>query len=83
LSKLYIWVERTDLFKISKLIYGARVIITSLYGNLQKQPVYGRYREMAGWLSVSVKVERFGKCVVTNSDYQVNNCENILPIGFN
>ena len=42
LSKLYIWVDRTDLFKISKLVYGARVIVTSLYGNLQKQPVYGR-----------------------------------------
>jgi len=53
-------VDRTDLFKISKLVYGARVIVTSLFGNLQKQPVYGRYREMAGWLSVSVKVESLG-----------------------
>jgi len=49
------------LFKISKLVYGARVIVTSLYGNLQKQPVYGRYSELAGWLSVSVKVESLGK----------------------
>ena len=56
LSKLYIRVD-----KISKLVYGGRVIVTSLYGNLRKQPVYGRYREMAGWLSVSVKVERLGK----------------------
>jgi len=60
LSKLCIWVGRTDLFKISKLVYGARVIVTSLYGNLQKQPVYGRYRELAGWLSVSVKAENLG-----------------------
>ena len=52
--------DRTELFKISKLVYIARVIVTSLYGNLQKQPVYGKYREMAGWLSVSVKVERLG-----------------------
>ena len=37
LSKLYIWVDRTDLFKISKLVYGARVIIMSLYGSLQGQ----------------------------------------------
>jgi len=51
-------VDRTDLFKISKLVYGAKV--TSLYGNLQKQPVYGRYSELAGWLSVSVKVENLG-----------------------
>ena len=60
LSKLYIRVDRTDLFKISKLVYGARVTVTRLYGNLQKQPVYGRYREMAGWLSASIKVERLG-----------------------
>jgi len=53
-------VERADVLKISKLVYGARVIVTSLFGNLQKQPVYGRYREMAGWLSASVKVERLG-----------------------
>ena len=58
MSKLYIWADRTDLFKISKLVYGARVIVTSLYGNVQKQPVYGRYSELAGWLSVSVKVEK-------------------------
>jgi len=60
LSKLYIRVDRTDLFKISKLVYGARVIVKSLYVNLQKQPVYGRYRKMAGWLSASVKVGRLG-----------------------
>ena len=46
--------------KISKLVYGAWVIVTSLYGNLQKQPVYGRYSELAGWLSVSVKIECLG-----------------------
>jgi len=53
-------VHRTDLFKISKLVYGARVTVTSLYGNLQKQPVYGRYIELAGRVSVSVKVENLG-----------------------
>ena len=52
--------DRTDLFKINKLVYGARVIVTRLDGNLQKHLVYGRYREMAGWLSASVKVERLG-----------------------
>jgi len=60
LSKLYVLVDRTDLFKISKLVYGARVIVTSLYGNLQKRPVYSEYSELAGWLSVSVKVENLG-----------------------
>ena len=60
LSKSYIWVDRTDLFKIIKLVYGARVIVTILYGNLQKQSFYGRYSELAGWLSVSVKVENLG-----------------------
>jgi hypothetical protein len=59
-EKLYVWVDRTDLFKISKSVYGARVIVTSLYGNLQKRPVYGRYSELAGWLSVSVKVKNLG-----------------------
>ena len=59
-SKLYVLVDRTDLFKISKLVYGARVIVTSLYGNLQKRPVYSEYSELAGWLSVSVKVENLG-----------------------
>ena len=53
-------VNRADLFKISKLVYRARVIVTSLYGNLQKQPAYGRYSELAGWLSVNVKVENLG-----------------------
>ena len=52
--------DRIDLFKISKLVYGARVIVTSLYGNLQKRPVYGRYSELAGWLSASVRVENLG-----------------------
>jgi len=35
LSKLYICMDRTHLFKISKLVCGARVIVTSLYGSLQ------------------------------------------------
>jgi len=58
LSKSYVWEDRTDLFIISKLVYGARVIVTSLYGNLQKRQVYGRYSELAG--CVSVKVENLG-----------------------
>jgi len=53
-------VERTDLLKISKLVCGGRVIVRSMYEILQKQSVYGRYREMTGWLSVSVKVESLG-----------------------
>jgi hypothetical protein len=53
-------VDRTDLFEISKLVYGARVIVTILYGNLLKLSFYGRYSELAGWLSVSVKVENLG-----------------------
>ena len=60
MSKLHNWVDRTDLFKISKLVYVARVIVTSLYGKLQKQTVYGRYSELAGRLSVNVKVENLG-----------------------
>jgi len=46
-----------DLFKISKVVYGAREIVAGLWSNLQKHPVYGRYSELAGWLSISVKVE--------------------------
>jgi len=30
-------VDRTDLFKIIKLVYGARLIVVSLYGSLQGQ----------------------------------------------
>jgi len=64
-------VDWTDLFKISKLVYDAKVIVTSLYGNLQKQPVNGRYSELAG-LSFSVKVENlrelFETTDVVNSD---------------
>ena len=54
-------VDRKDLFKISKVVYGARVIVACPWSNLRKQPVYGRYSELAGWLSVSVKVESLGK----------------------
>ena len=64
--------DRTDLFKISKVVYGAREIVAGLWSNLQKQPVYGSYSELAGWLSVSVKVESlrnfFGTTDVVNSD---------------
>jgi len=42
LSKLYIYVDRTDLFKISKVVYGPRETVKSLWSNLEKQPVYGR-----------------------------------------
>jgi len=63
--------DRTDLFKINKFVNVVRVIVRSLDGNLQKQPMYGRYREMAGWLSASVKVESLGNfwvIDVVNSD---------------
>jgi hypothetical protein len=50
-------VDRRDLFKVSKLVYGASKIVASPWSNLQKQPVYGSYYELVGWLSVSVKVE--------------------------
>ena len=40
LSILYIWIDRKDLFKLSKLVFGARVIVTSLYGSLQEQGLW-------------------------------------------
>jgi hypothetical protein len=30
-------VNRTDLFEISELVYGARVLVTNFYGSLQGQ----------------------------------------------
>ena len=42
LSKLYNWLDRTDLFKISKLVYGARVIVTSWCGKLRGQSLSAR-----------------------------------------
>jgi len=54
LSKLYIRVDRTALFKISKLVYGARVIVTSLmetYRNSQFMTGIERWQD--GCLSVS------------------------------
>ena len=52
--------DRADLIKISTLAYGARITVTSLYGNLQKQPVYGRCSELAERLSVTATVENLG-----------------------
>jgi hypothetical protein len=49
------FVDRTDLFKISKLVYNGREIVRSLYSNLQGQTVYGGYSELAGSLFVIVK----------------------------
>jgi hypothetical protein len=34
---LYNWLDRTNLFKISKLVYGARVIVTIFCGKLRGQ----------------------------------------------
>ena len=53
-------VERTDLFKISNLVYDGREIVRSQYSSLQGQTVYGRYSELAGWLFVSVKIDGLG-----------------------
>jgi hypothetical protein len=54
-------VDRTDLFKISNLVYGGREIVMSLYGSLEKtETVYGRYSELAESPFVSVKINGLG-----------------------
>jgi hypothetical protein len=55
-------IDRTDLFKISNLIYGGKEIVTSLYSSLQgqRQTVYGGYSEVAGSLFISVKIGGVG-----------------------
>ena len=50
-------VDRSDLFKISNLVYDGRKIVTSLYSSLQGQRVYGGYSELAGSMFVSVKID--------------------------
>jgi len=46
-------VDRTDLFKISNLVYGGKEIVTSLE---KTETVYGGYTELAGSPFVSVKI---------------------------
>ena len=53
-------VDRTDLFKISNLVYSGREIVRSLYSSVQRQAVYGGYSKLAGSLFVSVKTDDFG-----------------------
>jgi hypothetical protein len=53
-------VDRTDLFKISNLVYGGREIVMSLYSSLQGQTLYGGYIELAGTSFVSAKIDGLG-----------------------
>ena len=57
-------VDRTDLFKISNLVFGGREIVrvTSLYNSLQgqRQAVYGGYSEPVGSQFVSVIIDGLG-----------------------
>ena len=53
-------VDRSDLFKISNLVYGGREIVRSLYSSLQGQTVYGGYSELAVSMFVSVKIDDLG-----------------------
>jgi hypothetical protein len=49
-------VERSDLFKISNLVYGGLDVLRSLYNSLQGQTVYDGYSELAVSLFFSVKI---------------------------
>jgi hypothetical protein len=57
-------VVRSDLLKISNLVYDGKKIIRSLYSSLQgqtdRQTVYGGYSELAGSSFVSVKFNGLG-----------------------
>jgi hypothetical protein len=55
-------VDRTDLFKISNLVYCGREIVTRLFNSLQgqRQTVYGGYSELAGSKFVGVKIDGLG-----------------------
>jgi hypothetical protein len=53
-------VDKSDLFKISNLVYDRREIIRSLYSSSQGQTVYGGYSELAVSLFVSVKIDGLG-----------------------
>ena len=59
-AKIVHLVDRTDLFKISNLVYGGWEIVTSLYSSLQGQRVYGGCSELAGSPFVSVKMSGLG-----------------------
>jgi hypothetical protein len=58
--KIVYLVDRRNLFKIRKLVYGGREIVTSLCSSLQGQAVYGEYSELAGSPFVSVKMDGLG-----------------------
>jgi thiaminase len=51
-------VDRTDLFKISNLVWGGKEIVTSHSGILEghRQTVYGEYSELAGSPFFSAKI---------------------------
>ena len=55
-------VDRTDLFKISNLVYGGREIVLSVYSSLQGQShtVYDGYSKLAGLPFFSVKIDGLG-----------------------
>ena len=53
-------VDRTDLFKISNLVYDERETVTSLYSSLEGQTVYSGYSELVGSMFVSVKIDGLG-----------------------
>jgi hypothetical protein len=48
------FVDRSDLFKISNLVYDGRETVRSLCYSLQGQTVYGGYSDLAGLLFVKV-----------------------------
>jgi len=47
-------VDRSDLFKISNLVYNGRETVSSLYCSLQGQTVCGGYSDLEGSLFVKV-----------------------------
>ena len=53
-------VDRSELFKISNVVYDGREIVRSLYSSLEGQAVYGGYSELAASLLVSVKIDGLG-----------------------
>jgi hypothetical protein len=57
-------VERSDLFKISNLVYEGREIVRSQYSSLQGQTVYGRYSELAGSQCISGRFNGLRNCVL-------------------
>jgi hypothetical protein len=54
-------VDRSELFRISNVVYDGREIVRSLYSSLQGQTVCGGNSELAGSLFVSVKIDDLGK----------------------